>query len=337
MSFPARVFVVASLLGGLGAASCGGNSNSQPFGGISAAQACADRAQTLCARRASCTGNDNIYRVYGTMDACLGRIQLTCMDGLAAKNQGNTPALVEMCANITPTLDCATILDNTPTGACAPIGPLPNGSACSFQGQCASGYCGGTKTAICGACADPPVSGDSCALSMCGDGQACVASTMLCQAYGHLGDACDAATPCGTGFTCTGASAANGTPGTCQPPVATVGAPCGGTMPGCDTRMGLYCVGAAGAKVCVATSYVSDGMPCGPVSTTSFATCKAGGCYTATGIASSTDVGTCKADVADGVACDVTLGPGCLAPARCVLGGAGTTGICVVPEDGTCS
>jgi len=335
MSTSPKLILVA-LIAAAAAPSCGGNSNSQPFGTVTAAQACANRAQTSCTMRASCTNGDNIKRVYGSMDACIGRITLTCMDGLAAQNQGNTPALVQACANETPMLDCATILDNTPSGACAPTGPLPIGAACSFPGQCASGYCGSDKTATCGVCAAPPVPGDSCVTSACGYGQACVAATQVCEAYGHLDDACDSGTPCGTGFICVGASAASGTPGTCQAPIETAGAACGGTLPGCDTRMGLYCVGAAGAKTCVATTYAGDGMPCGPLTTSSYVTCLAGSCYTSTGVATSSDVGTCKADAFDGVACDVTLGPGCLSPARCVVT-AGTAGVCVVPEDGMCS
>jgi len=330
-----RTIVAAVLLAGLCGA-CSGDS-SKPFGKVSVAQACADRAQTSCAKRAACTGGDNISRVFGTMDACVGRTTLSCMQGLAARNQGNTPELVESCAQSTPALDCAVIFDDTPSGSCAPTGPLPNGSACVFAGQCASGYCGGTKNAVCGACADAPVAGASCLGSICGHGQDCVSSTDLCQPYGHLGDPCDSSGPCGYGLTCAGASAANGTPGTCQAPVAAAGQPCGGTLPGCDTRMGLYCVGPAGEKTCLAATYVPDGQPCGALSATTYAACLAGSCYTATGVASVTDVGTCKADAADGVACDTALGPGCLSPARCVLTGAGTTGVCTEPTDATCS
>lgn len=332
MSMSSRVLVAAVVL----ASACGGGS-SKPFGVVTAEQACADRAQTSCAKRASCTGGDNIKRVFGTMDTCVGRTTLNCMQGLAAMNQGNTPALVESCATSTPALDCAAIFDDTPSGACAVTGPLPNGSACAFPGQCTSGYCGSTKNASCGACADPPVAGASCLDSICGQGQDCVASTLLCTPYGHLGDVCDGSTPCGYDFTCVGSSAANGTPGTCQAPVAVAGMPCGGTMPGCDTRMGLYCVGPAGAKTCLAATYVGDSLPCGALSATSYAVCLAGSCYTATGVASATDMGTCKADAADGVACDTTLGPGCLSPARCVLTGVGTTGICTPPTGATCS
>ena len=324
------------------------SSSSKPFGTVSATQACADRAQTSCAKRASCTGGDNVKRVFGTMDACIGRTTLNCMQGLAAMNQGNTPEMVESCAQSTPTLDCAAIFNDTPTGSCAATGPLPNGSACVFPGQCQSGYCGGTKNVVCGACADPPDAGASCLTSTCGHGQDCVSSTELCTPYGNAGDPCDASTPCGYDFTCVGASAANGTPGTCQAPVAVVGQPCNGTLPGCDTRMGLYCVGPSGSKTCVAATYVADGQPCGPITplasttstgtaATSYATCLAGSCYTTTGVASTTETGTCKADAADGVACDTVLGPGCLSPARCVLTGVGTTGVCTEPTDATCS
>jgi hypothetical protein len=41
--------------------------------------------------------------------------------------------------------------------------------------------------------------------------------------------------------------------------------------------------------------------------------------------------GTCKADTADGTACDTILGPGCITPARCVIGGVGSGGTCEIP------
>jgi hypothetical protein len=117
-----------------------------------------------------------------------------------------------------------------------------------------------------------------------------------------------------------------------------VGTPCGGgTAPGCDGTNGLFCGGTTGSKTCMAITYVTAGMPCGDLSSTSHAECIAGGCYTATGSAGSGETGTCKADAADGTACDSVLGPGCITPARCVLtGDGGSVGTCEIPLGSTC-
>jgi hypothetical protein len=162
---------------------------------------------------------------------------------------------------------------------------------------------------------------------------------MMCEPYGALNGSCDANDPCGYGLFCVGATASTSTPGTCQMAVETLGAACGGgTMPGCDTTSNLFCGGTAGAKTCMPITYVTDGMPCGDLSTTSRAECTAGACYTTTGPAGSGDTGTCKANAADGTACDIVLGPGCVTPARCVLSGAdgGSAGLCQIPLGATC-
>jgi hypothetical protein len=103
-------------------------------------------------------------------------------------------------------------------------------------------------------------------------------------------------------------------------------------MPVCDGNQGLFCAGAAGAKKCVATMFVNAGQPCG-VLTDGFAGCVAGACYTAKGLAGQGETGTCKANAADGDACDVMTGPQCEFPARCVLGN-GTAGTCKIPGGG---
>lgn len=82
----------------------------------------------------------------------------------------------------------------------------------------------------------------------------------------------------------------------------------------------------------VTVSYVSDGMPCGNLSNTSFALCRAGICYTPTGVASGNQMGTCKHDAIEGASCDAPLGPACMTPARCVVASdGGTSGLCTVP------
>ena len=302
----------------------------------SIAQACADLAQAQCAKRMSCSGGASLTRAFGDMANCITRETLSCVNGLSAPQTGNNPTLAEECVAAFSGYSCADFFNNNPPAACAPTGPRATGATCAFNGQCASGYCSGVKNASCGTCAPPPSAGGSCMSSSCGHNQACVASTQMCQVYGALNASCDANDPCGDGLTCVGAVASTSTPGTCQTAGTVAGTACGGTMPGCDGTMGLFCGGTAGSKTCMTISYVADGMPCGALSSTSRAECITGGCYTSTGLASSTDMGTCKADAADGAACDTVLGPTCLTPTRCVTTGDASAGTCVLPLGSTC-
>ena len=328
----------------LSASGCGGSSGT-PFGGADAgdapssptvAQSCADLAQAQCAKRMTCSNGVSITRLYGTMDTCISRATAQCTVGLAAPASGNSVALAEQCVGDYAQIACGDFLDGVLTDVCAPFGSRAAGQPCAFNGQCASGFCSGTKTAACGTCAVSPAAGDSCATSNCGHGQTCVAATTMCEDYGATGGACSTTAPCGSGLSCTGILSTVASSGTCQSAAVDVGAACGGTMPGCSGAIGLFCGGTVGAKACAATTFVSDGMPCGQLSTTSHVECTAGGCYTATGLAGTTETGTCKADAADGAACDTVLGPACLTPSRCVPTGAGSAGVCTFPSGATC-
>src|SRR5262249_28108880 len=157
---------------------------------------------------------------------------------------------------------------------CAALGPRAAGATCTFNGQCASGFCSGNKTAVCGVCAAVPGAGDACVSSNCGHGQTCVNATMTCATRGANGDACHAADPCGNDLGCVGAVASTNTPGTCQPTSAALDTPCGGgTMPGCEGSKGFFCGGAAGAKTCMAITFAGDGEACGAISNTSRVDC----------------------------------------------------------------
>jgi hypothetical protein len=235
---------------------------------------------------------------------------------------------------------CGDFGDSNPPADCTPGGSRPTGAACAFNGQCASAYCSKNKNAACGTCDVAPAAGDACDSSNCGHDQVCVvdatANTTLCQVRGTLNSACSTDLPCGTGLSCVGSTAT--ATGTCQNALSTAGAACGGTMPGCDGNAGFRCGGPAGSKTCMVIAIVGDGMPCGSLSDGSFAQCQQGDCYTATGLASGGQMGTCQTDAADGAPCDTQLGPGCTPPAKCVLSGTtSTSGICTVPLGSTCN
>jgi hypothetical protein len=231
---------------------------------------------------------------------------------------------------------CADFGDNNPPADCAPTGARALDGACTFNGQCQSGFCAKNKSTVCGSCAAAPAVGDSCASSNCGHDQVCVANALgpTCVLRGTLNSTCDSNNPCGTGLSCVGPANAAGT---CQNALTTVGASCGGTMPGCDNAEGLHCGGTAGtARSCEMTTLVGDGMPCGTMGDGSFVQCVQGDCYTDTGLIGAGQQGTCKTDALDGAACDTVLGPACTPPARCILGTTGTAGVCTVPVASTC-
>jgi hypothetical protein len=303
---------------------------------MTAAEACAALAQAECTKRMTCSNGNNITRVYGEMGVCVTRGTLSCTNALASPGNGNDPTVVAACTAAYATLACNDFFDGKLPAPCTPTGSVATGGACTFNGQCMTGYCGDTKNKLCGTCAAVPAAGDSCATGQCGHGQTCVDATMLCQNNGLLNGSCDANDPCGNGLSCVGNSAATG-PGTCQLALGQLGVACGGvTMPGCDNTLGLYCGGAAGAKTCMMMMYVGDGEACGNLGSGVVAQCSAGNCYDSNGQVTGSGMGTCKLDAVDGASCDTMMGPSCMTPARCVISGGGTSGTCRVPMGNSC-
>jgi hypothetical protein len=314
-----RLLVIACVAG------CGGSS-----GGNSAVdQACGMVAAARCMQRQSCSNGFSITRQYGDMATCLQREKLQCQIGFDAPDSGRSVSAAQSCAAAYASQSCSDFFNGVLPAACLTTGARSSGRSCALAAQCASDFCVDDKTSPCGTCGAAPLPGASCLSSGCDQNQECVSGTGLCQTYGASGDSCDDAHPCGGGLSCAGA--------TCQTAVAQLGASCGGKLPGCDSFMGFSCAGMAGTRTCVAMMLVGDGKPCGNQSDGSFVNCAAGTCYTSTGVVLSGQQGTCKANAPDGAACDVALGPSCVAPARCFVGGAGTAGVCTVPDGSVCS
>lgn len=303
---------------------------------------CGAYAQAYCAKRQSCTNGAFITRDWGDMSTCLAREELSCTDGLEAPRTGQTTALVEQCTAGMPSYSCADVLDNNLPATCSPTGPGAEGTSCTFNGQCSSGYCSGVRYATCGKCAPPPAAGSACATSNCAHDQACIWNnvvTNVCEPYVPTGTACGAfSNPlCAAGLTCAGASSTTGAGGTCEPALGTSGTTCGSKNMGlgCDGSMGLWCMGHTGSEAtCGSVIYAGDGVPCGYVPG-GVAECTRGTCYSSGGpyftFTGATTTGVCKAYASDGAACDTSSGPGCLSPARCVTAGGATAGTCIVP------
>jgi hypothetical protein len=326
-------------------AACGGQSTS--LSGDAGADAppltgCAAYAQAWCEKRQSCTGGAGITRDWGDMSTCLARQELSCNDGLGAPRTGQSMTLVEQCTAGMASYSCADFLDNNLPATCNPTGPGAVGAACTFNGQCSTGYCSGVRYATCGTCAPPPAAGASCATSNCAHDQACIWNDKVvdvCEPYQSTGSACGAfSNPlCASGLTCAGASSTTGVGGTCAPAIDTAGTACGSKNMGlgCDGATGLWCMGHTGAPAtCGSVQYAGDGAPCGYVPG-GVTECTKGTCYSTGGpyftFTGATTTGTCKAFAPDGAPCDAHTGPGCLSPARCITTGTGTAGTCTVP------
>ena len=121
-------------------------------GGTSGDSACADSAAAHCAQRATCTNSVGITKTYGDMTTCLAREKLSCTNALAAKGTGNTPDRVEQCVAALKTESCADYFAGNVPAACVNTGTLADGAGCAFAGQCSSTYCTGLTDAACGTC-----------------------------------------------------------------------------------------------------------------------------------------------------------------------------------------
>lgn len=314
-------------------------------------KACADQAAAACALRDMCAPNYGIAVVYGSMAACQTRTAQACVNALRASGTSNDAAKVEACAAALPSESCTDFYDGNPVAACVPTaGSVANGAACGANGQCTSTYCALAPHQICGTCAPLPAAGASCQTDdECGRGLACATPTApsdggaptsgtCAQRVADGGSCLPGTLPCEAGDTCVGSNEKTMTQGTCKPVGKTVGAACDGsrqTMASCDADMGLACIPTAkGSAIgtCQNVTLVGTGATCGALGSapiTGFAVCQAGGlCQN----------GTCLAPAADGAACDSnpTVGPVCLAPARCVPSGSGTAGTCQMPNSMTC-
>jgi hypothetical protein len=330
-----------------------GGGSGPASGGVSAAQACADNAHQRCTQLESCSPTDTQLR-YGSESACETRETNNCATSLAEPFNGNTAAAVEACANAYAGWACPDYINSTniPPACKQQLGPIINGGSCAIDGQCQSGFCGIAPGAACGTCAPVPKVGASCALlTSCGPGLACTTDTFKCVVFGVRGSPCGKGAVCGVELSCVGADVATGVQGTCEQAGEQTGEACDPTErtgAGCDRNAGLACNGGvegepaeggpsveggveggveeAGvpSNTCQAVIVAAAGQPCGNDVVGQPAYCQAEG--TCTG-ASGTSPGMCTSAAADGAACDLTSGPGCVTPARCI-GNGGTAGTC---------
>ena len=315
-------------------------------GGTSADTACTDSATARCAQRSMCTGGVGITKTFGDMTTCLAREKESCLNALAAKDTGNTPARTEQCITALKSESCADYFAGNIPAACVNTGTLTDGTACAFAGQCSATYCTGLGNAACGTCGAAIASGGDCSNNgTCARGQTCFTSTMLgttkstCLTESAAGASCSRTQPCATGLTCVGAinGGMNPTPGTCMAAGAMPGVACDPlvrTGAGCDRSLGLWCN--ATSKTCTAITFAANAAACGVGTDGNLTDCTGGTCFGSVNGGANPTMGTCKADAADGAACDTTNGPDCINPARCVTPSGSTAGTCALSGSTTC-
>jgi hypothetical protein len=319
----------------------GGSSSSAPdttsVGGAGGAdpaaidEACAAVASAACLRMDTCSNGNATYLAYGDIATCNAREKAACVLRATAPETSSTPDRLGACALAYGDYGCADLLDRSLPDACMPApGGLDEGSACRFSDQCATGFCDVAQGAACGECAPVPVAGDACTDDeACGEGTGlrCDVDEGVCAVPAPLDAACSSDVDCEVGLTCLGASASG--QGSCRPAGVEIGAACGESAPhgaGCEADLGLNCTSGS----CTSLAYASAGETCGPV-VEGLAVCADGGTCSEFGGAP-----TCTPAAAEGEACDLFSGPSCVAPARCVVVGFASAGVCRLPDASAC-
>jgi hypothetical protein len=297
---------------------------------VTADQAATNAATALCAKYNTCSAFF-IQLEYGDVGACTSAAKTALANALGAPSTGASPAQIADCATAIPGTSCDDVLShNLPTSCQAVAGALATGTPCGDSSQCKSAYCHQATGTTCGACADPPAAGASCAA----DGDCPVGSTCSkggkCASPGAAGASCDPVNqPCKATLACKS--------GTCGTPDA-AGASCtkattnGISTDTCDSLAGLYC-NAQGT--CAAIELATPGQPCLLVNG-GLTTCSGNGtCNIPSKLATS---GTCLAAAAPGASC-TAKGTGlsyavssadCAPPAIC------ENGVCTVADAASC-
>ena len=308
------------------------SANSLPMGTVDASQpadlaitseqACAEAAAAYCAAFARCIPI-YITAYFADLASCVSRVTLGCRPAFGLKGTSSTPAIYSACAQALPGATCDDLLAGKTPAACPPLpGMLGDGTGCGDDAQCQSSFCARPLGQSCGACGPSPGAGAACDKIACGRGLGCV--NKVCVARATAGMPCDDGHPCIASLSCQGAG--QGKMGTCAIQVR-AGAACDPktqTTAGCEELSAYYCHPLT--RICTPASFAGPGEPCGFVGN-GYAGCRASGhCRVPKGAVS----GTCIRTAADGAACDDTLGPTCLGPARCA------GGVCKIDDPASC-
>lgn len=269
---------------------CGGSVEGDPNDVDAAAR---KLAVEECARRVRCDGAW-FARLWDNVAQCDARTALQYKKMIESPNSGLTTAWASGCATALAADTCA---DERPAACNIPSGKGSAGASCVSGADCdATSHCAvrpiGTSKQypLCGTCEPRPVTAPRA----------------------KVGEACGGTTYCETG-TCRA--------GICRAYVPTGGA-CDDLKP-CDTNIDR-CEG----SVCTARQYAKAGEVCGKLAGGTTIFC--GGAATCSDRDGMSEMGRCIPPAEDGRACDTSIGPGCLPPARCV------SGVCSIPDVAVC-
>ncbi len=317
LTLAAGCYDLSSLHGDAAADAAAADSN-PPVDAGDPVSACTHLATSICDRLSACSPGAVRWN-WGTSGACVARLLGNFPSWFALPGLRALPTDVNACAAEVPKLTCDQLFEGDYRAVCKWVtGTLPDGAPCGQDLQCASGYCRAPSDKKCGTCGAPSKAGDSCAAVACPKSLFC-ASDQTCIAWGDIGSPCDKGHPCKPSLSCKGATAMSF--GSCAMPLGP-GAPCDATQvatPGCDNLQGLACVGAA----CTAVGFAKSNGACGAVNGT-LVFCEA------SGFCRNPSPGVCIDAAADGRACDLVNGPGCLDPAVC------ENGVCVLFDPLAC-
>jgi hypothetical protein len=303
-------------------------------GGPTIDKACADSAYARCTHLQTCFPAAVPLR-YVDLATCEADVKAFCVGSLSAPSTGQNPTGVEACVAAIPNWDCGDYLfeTNSPPECGNAKGSIAGGAACAFATQCQSGFCGIAPGAACGTCAEAPQPGTPCGqLTTCGTGLVCNAVSATCLGPAAAGAPCAPGQSCVAKSACIGESASTGASGTCQPAVESVGSACSNTTVQCDLFAGLTCNSASTS--CAMAAFVGAGQPCGFVSAESQAQYCAGGQRCPSAVDGGQPL--CPGISPSGGACDLSAGPGCVSPLRCIVSGSGTAGTCGLADPTAC-
>ncbi len=310
----------------------GATDSSTPDADVAPSTGCAAYAAAICDKYESCS-KTSFNELFGNAANCRTRNALLCEIQISAPDDGMKGVSLDACNVALVGMSCDDLFNQRPPSACRIVGARTTGAACTFNPQCATGFCNHDPIdAACGKCAAFPAEGEPCAATTyCGYGLTCAGTAAgpkprVCVVPKKLGDACDNVdAPCAVGLSCT--------LGKCGSPAKlaeSCSSPEGASFPACDSLGGFECnaTSGGGAK-CSAVQFAKIGATCGmttsgPMHCSGEAFCK---------MASGAATGTCTVDHADGEACAGFTAFGdldCLVGANCV------SGKCVVPTGSTC-
>jgi hypothetical protein len=296
---------------------------------------CGARAQALCSVADSCTAGLSSQIAFGDVKTCVKRRTDECVAQVLTPGSQWTNAGVQTCADALKDWSCAALIQGQFPLACkAPPGTRTDDTPCTLTAQCQGGWCHIGIHSPQGTCGAPPKPGDACGELACDPSQRCVTGgngKFVCVVPVAVDGACDSSLlSCDKGLSCVGELA--GQPGKCVVQGKVAGDVCDPkriVAPDCSRARGLYC---DATLHCKQADFVHAGSVCEDPGSVTLAWCDGAAlCIHGAGKAT----GACLAPALDGGACnpDLTVGPGCMLPARCVVSLPGAaTGTCTLAE-----